>query len=33
MQAEVKSVQQYLADFLEITQRANDLGFDAVWEA
>ena len=28
---EVKSAQQYLRDFLDITQRAEDLGFDSVW--
>lgn len=28
---EVKSVPQYFANFLEITQRAEELGFDSVW--
>lgn len=28
---EVKSVPQYFRDFLEITQRAEELGFDSVW--
>jgi alkanesulfonate monooxygenase SsuD/methylene tetrahydromethanopterin reductase-like flavin-dependent oxidoreductase (luciferase family) len=27
----VKSVPQYFQDFLEITQRAEELGFDSVW--
>lgn len=28
---EVKSAQQYLTDFLDITQRAEELGFDSAW--
>ncbi len=28
---EVKTVQQYFRDFLDITQRADELGFDSVW--
>lgn len=28
---EVKSIQQYFRDFLDITQRADELGFDSAW--